>query len=172
MLRNLLLSALLLAAIPALAVERLRRSSANSKVVILLTDGVQNAGSVDAEQAAELAVSQNIKVYCIGTGTSGLAPVPRADPFTGQMTLRPMYVEIDEETLRDVADKTGGVYYRATDKEALSQVYAEIDQLERTKITEIRYLQYTEHYVSFVIAGLALMTVAAVSGATVFRTLP
>jgi Ca-activated chloride channel family protein len=156
----------------ALAVERLRHSQAKSRVVILLTDGVHNAGAIDPDQAAELAASQHIRVYCIGAGTDGLAPFPSVDPFTGRATLRPTFVEIDEQTLRDIADKTGGRYYRATDKEGLSEICAEIDQLERTKITEVRYLQYTEHYVSFVLAGLGLMAVAAVAGATVFRTLP
>jgi Ca-activated chloride channel family protein len=156
----------------ALAVERLRRIQAKSKVVILLTDGVHNAGAIDPDRAAELAASQNIKVYCIGAGTDGLAPFPSVDPFTGRAILRPTFVEIDEQTLRDIAQTTGGRYYRATDKEGLSEIYAEIDQLERTKITEVRYLQYTEHYGSFVLTGLGLMAAAAVAGATVFRTLP
>jgi Ca-activated chloride channel family protein len=155
-----------------LAVERLRRSDATSKVVILLTDGVNNAGVIDPEQAAELAVSQNIKVYCIGAGTDGLAPVPAVDPFSGRERLRPMYVEIDEETLEEIAEKTGGRYFRATDKESLAEIYAEIDRLERTKISETRYLQYTEHYGAFVVAGLGLMALAAVASGSVFRTLP
>jgi len=156
----------------ALAVERLRRSKARSKVAILLTDGVHNAGAIDPERAAQLAASQNIKVYCIGAGTDGLAPFPSVDPFTGRPTLEPMFVEIDEDTLKDIADKTGGRYYRATDKQGLSEIYAEIDHLERTEITEVRYLQYTEHYVSFVVTGMGLMAVAAVAGSTLFRSLP
>jgi Ca-activated chloride channel family protein len=156
----------------ALAVERIRHSKAKSKVVILLTDGVNNAGAIDPQQAAELAASQNIKVYCIGAGTDGLAPFPALDPFTGRQRLQPMYVEIDEETLRAIAEKTGGRYFRATDKDSLAGVYAEIDRLERTKINEIRYLQYTEHYGAFVIAGLSLMSIAAVASGSVFRTLP
>lgn len=156
----------------ALAVERLRRSKAKSKVAILLTDGVNNTGSVDPEQAAELAASQNIKVYCIGAGTDGLAPFPAIEPFSGRQVLRRIYVEIDEETLKRIADKTGGRYFRATDRDALEEIYAEIDRLERTKITETQYLQYTEHYAMFVVAALILTAVAAVAGATVFRSLP
>jgi Ca-activated chloride channel family protein len=156
----------------ALAVERLRQSKAKSKVVILLTDGVNNTGAIDPPRAAELAASQNVKVYSIGAGTDGLAPFPTIDPFTGRQVLEPTYVEIDEETLKAIADKTGGRYFRATDREGLANIYAEIDRLERTKVTEVRYLQYTEHYVSFVVAGLGLMTVAAVAGGSVFRRLP
>lgn len=156
----------------ALAVERLRRSKAKSKVAILLTDGVHNTGAIEPDQAAELAASQHVKVYCIGAGSDGLAPFPTVSPFTGRVALRPTFVEIDERTLQDVADKTGGRYFRATDEQALTQVYGEIDRLERSNITEIHYLQYTEHYPLFVIAALALMGIAAVSAATVFRSLP
>lgn len=156
----------------ALAVERLRQSKAKSKVAILLTDGVNNTGAIDPPRAAELAASQNIKVYCIGAGTDGLAPVPGIDPFSGRQILRPMPVEIDEETLKAIADKTGGRYFRATDREGLAEIYAEIGRLERTEVTEVRYLQYTEHYVSFVLAGMGLMAAAAVANGSVFRKLP
>jgi Ca-activated chloride channel homolog len=156
----------------ALAVERLRQSTAKSKVVILLTDGVNNAGAIESGQAAELAASQQIKVYCIGAGTDGLAPFPVIDPFTGREHLQPTYVEIDEEALKEIADKTGGRYFRATDKDSLASIYAEIDRLERSKISEVRYLQYTEHYKPLVIAALGLMAVAAVAKGSLFRTLP
>ncbi len=156
----------------ALAVARLRRSKAKSKVAILLTDGVNNTGIIDPEQAAELATSQNIKVYSIGAGTEGLAPFPAVEPFTGRQVLRRTYVEIDEETLKLIADETGGRYFRATDREGLAEIYAEIDRLERTKVTETQYLQYTEHYVMFVVAALTLMAVATITGATIFRSLP
>ncbi len=92
----------------ALAVERLRKNPAKSKVIILLTDGVNNVGAIDPLQAAELAAAENIKVYCIGAGTEGFAPVPQQDPFTGRIVLRRAYVEIDEATLREISDKTGG----------------------------------------------------------------
>ncbi len=156
-----------------LAVERLRRSKAKSKVAILLTDGVYNAGTIDPEQAAELAASQNVKVYCIGAGTDGLAPFPVGDPFSsGGQVLRSTYVEIDEVTLKKIADKTGGQYYRATDQEGLKQIYAEIDRLERTELTETQYLQYTEHYGVFVVSAVVLMAMATVANVTLFRSLP
>jgi Ca-activated chloride channel family protein len=156
----------------ALAVERLRRSQAKSKVAILLTDGVQNAGIIDPKQAAEVAAASNVKVYCIGAGTQGRAPFPATNPFSGRPELRLVNVEIDEETLKMIADQTGGRYFRATDREALAKVYAEIDDLERTKVTEFRYLQYNEHYRTFLLAGLLLIGVSVTSKASLFRTVP
>ncbi|MHB8900529.1 MAG: vWA domain-containing protein [Thermoguttaceae bacterium] len=156
----------------ALSVERLRRSTAKSRVAILLTDGVSNVGSVDPEQAAELAASQNVKVYCIGAGTDGLAPFPAVDPFTGRQVLQRTYVEIDETTLRNIADRTGGQYYRATDRQSLEHIYEQIDRLERTGVSETQYLQYTEHYVVFAALALALTALGSLGGATVFRSLP
>lgn len=156
----------------ALAVERLRKNAAKSKVIILLTDGVNNRGAISPIQAAELAAAENIKVYCIGAGTEGFAPVPRPDPFSGQIVLRRAYVEIDEQTLQEIADKTSGRYFRATDIDSLTEIYREIDQLERTKVTELRYLQYHEHYLLFVVIGLGLMGLAVVADGSVFRRLP
>ncbi|MGH7138984.1 MAG: vWA domain-containing protein [Pirellulales bacterium] len=156
----------------ALAVERLRESAAKSKVAILLTDGMNNAGAVEPGQAAELAASQKIKVYCIGAGTDGLAPAPFVDRHTGRRQLRPKHVKIDEEALQEIAEKTGGRYFRATDKDSLAGIYAVIDRLERTKISEVRYLEYTEHYKALVLAALGLMAAAAVAKGSLFRTLP
>jgi Ca-activated chloride channel family protein len=156
----------------ALAVERLRRSTAKSKVAILLTDGVHNAGVIEPKQAAEVAAASGVKVYCIGAGTKGRAPFPTTNAFTGRTELRLVEVDLDEETLKMIAETTGGRYFRATDREALADVYAEIGDLERTKVTELRYLQYDEHYQSFVLAGLLLMGIAATSRASWLRTLP
>lgn len=156
----------------ALAVERLRRSPAKSKVAIVLTDGVNNAGAITPVQAADLATASNVKVYSIGAGTNGLAPFPSVDPFSGRTVLRPTNVELDEETLREVAEQTGGQYFRATDSQGLAEIYQEIDRLERTEVSETRYLQYTEHYSLFVIVGLILLAVAAITGQTIFRTIP
>ena len=155
-----------------LAVERLRRNKAKSKVAILLTDGMNTAGVIAPKKAAELAAEQNIKVYTIGAGTDGLAPIPSVNPFTGRRELRRAYVEIDEETLKLIAEKTGGAYFRATDQDALADIYSQIDKLERTEVTETRYLQYTEHYASFVLTALGMMGVAAVTSRSIFRTLP
>lgn len=156
----------------ALAVERLRRNSAVSKIVILLTDGVSNAGVVSPKDAADLAATHQIKVYCIGVGTTGLAPIPTQNPFSGRVELRAVPVEIDEDTLKDVAQRTGGRYYRATDREVLQDIYREIDQLERSEISEIRYLNYTEHYQGFVLSGLSLLAVGCLLQRTALRRLP
>ncbi|MCC9600464.1 VWA domain-containing protein [Stieleria sp. JC731] len=156
----------------ALAVERLRRSKTKSKVVILLTDGSNNVGIVSPEQAAEVAQASDVKVYCIGTGTHGRAPYPAVDPFTGRTVLTEVKVELDEETLRSIADKTDGQYFRATDRESLLGIYEQIDSMERTKVTEQRYLQYDERYRFPLVFGLVLMAVSLISRATIFRSLP
>jgi len=155
----------------ALAVERLRRNPAKSKLAILLTDGVNNAGDVDPLQAAELARRFGVKVYTIGAGRTGYAPVPVLG-LGGRVRLQRAYVEIDEDTLRAIADKTQGRYFHATDVEGLAQVVSEIDALERSEITEVRYLQYTEHYAGVVGVALALISLSALLGGTVLRRLP
>lgn len=155
----------------ALAVERLREHPARSKVAILLTDGQNNIGDITPKQAAQLAAAQNIKVYCIGTGTQGVAPMPVQD-HQGRMVLVRSEVNIDEKTLRMVAKETGGLYFRATDAENLASIYRQIDQLERSEITEIHYLEYQEWYPAFVWIALGCMTCSALLGNTIFRRLP
>ncbi len=154
-----------------LAVERLRRSKAKSRIAILLTDGVQNAGVIEPKKAADLAAANEIKVYCIGAGTNGMAPMPSRD-FFGRSTLVAAPVEIDEETLKQIGDRTGGKYFRAINKDALAKIYKEIDTLERTEVTEVRYLQYTEHFGYFVAAGMGLVSLATILNGSVFRKLP
>ncbi len=154
-----------------LAVERLRRSPAESRVAILLTDGVENAGVIPAAKAAELAAENDIRVYCIGAGTNGMAPVPMRGLFGG-VTLVGQPVEIDEKTLQEIADRTGGKYFRAENRESLAEIYAEIDTLERTEVSELRYLQYSEHFSGFVMSGMMLIAIAAVLSGSVFRKLP
>jgi Ca-activated chloride channel family protein len=156
----------------ALAVERLRESPAPSKVAILLTDGVQNAGQLEPLQAAELAHTQGVKVYTVGAGTNGVAPIRVPDPFTGRSVLTGMPVEIDEASLKGIAEKTGGKYFRATDGEALRHIYQEIDRLERTRIEEERFLEYREYYASVTLLGLLLVILGSLGGATIFRRLP
>jgi Ca-activated chloride channel family protein len=155
----------------ALAVERLREHPAASKVVILLTDGVNNVGDIDPLQAADLAIANGIKVYAIGAGKTGFAPVPVQAPG-GRTVLRRAYVEIDERTLQAVAERTGGRYFHATNAEALGQVVKEIDELERTEITEIRYLEYSEHYAGFVSIALLFVASSTLLGGTFLRRLP
>ncbi|MDJ0864635.1 MAG: VWA domain-containing protein [Myxococcota bacterium] len=154
----------------ALAVERLRRHPAESKVAILLTDGVSNVGEIEPVQAADLAAEHGIKVYAIGAGRTGYAPIPVERG--GRTVLRRAFVELDEATLRRVAERTGGRYFHASDAEALAEVVAEIDRLERTEITEVRYLQYTEHYASFVLGAVILIVVSGLSAGTLLRRLP
>jgi Ca-activated chloride channel family protein len=155
----------------ALAVERLRAHPAQSKVIVLLTDGVNNAGEIEPVQAAELAASLGIKVYTVGAGSTGIAPMP-ARTVDGRTVLRPSRVEIDEATLARLAERTGGRYFNAKSAAGLIETYGEIDQLERTEITEVRYLQYREHYPVFVLAALTLIALASVAAGTVLRRLP
>ena len=155
----------------ALAVERLRRQDSPSKVVILLTDGVNNAGSIDPLQAADLAAQFDVKVYTIGAGKTGYAPFPVDLPDGGKGLWR-SFVEIDEETLAAIAEKTGGRYFHAADTQALEQVIDEIDRLERGEINEIRYVETEPHYAVFAVAALVLMALAALLSATVLRRLP
>jgi len=154
----------------ALAVERLRRSPARSKVAILLTDGVSNVGQISPTQAAELAAEFDIKVYSVGAGRTGSAPFPMQ--WRGRTVLRQVFVELDERGLQDIAERTGGRYFHAENADALAEVYAEIDTLERTEIVEIRYMQYEEHYAAFAGAGLVLILIAALGAQSLLRRLP
>ncbi len=123
--------------------DRVSAQRIKSKIMILLTDGENNAGVVSPKTAAELAAKFDVKIYTIGAGTTGYAPVPYVNAF-GQVTQKPMRVSIDEDTLREIADVTGGKYWRATDTASLREIYAEIDKLERTETEEKRYFQYAE----------------------------
>ena len=155
----------------ALAVERLRRQETASKVVILLTDGVNNAGDIEPREAAELAARFGIRVYTIGAGYNGFAPFPvrRAD---GRIALQRVPVEIDEVTLRQIAEKSGGRYFHATDEAGLREVVAEIGQLERSKVAELRYLEYEYHYRPFVAAALAATVTSWLLASSWLRRLP
>ena len=155
-----------------LAVERLREAQATSRIVVLLTDGVHNAGVETPAAAAELARSMDVKVYAIGAGATGLAPVRVEDPFTGRTTLRAMPVEVDEDTLRDVAQRTGGRFFRAADAEGLADVYAEINRMERTRITEDRFRQYDELFAIPLAAGLLLIGAGWLARSMAFARLP
>lgn len=155
----------------ALAVERLRHQEVRSKVAILLTDGVSNAGDITPMQAAELAVQHGIKVYTIGAGTTGWAPVPVRLPG-GAVALRRAYVEIDEETLREIAERTEARYFHAGDADALAEVIDEIDRMERSEITEVRYLEYEHHHAAFVMLAILLMAGSSLLSGTWLRRLP
>jgi Ca-activated chloride channel family protein len=155
----------------ALAVERLRSLEVSSKVILLLTDGVSNSGDIAPLQAADLAAQHGIKVYAIGAGRSGYAPVPVQGPG-GRVVLQKAYVEIDEETLRQIAERTGGRYFHATNAKGLGEVIAAIDKLERSEVTEVRYLTYDYHHAQWVSAALFLMVAAAMLSGTWLRRLP
>ncbi len=142
------------------AVNRLKDSEAKSKVIILLTDGVNNSGFIDPKTATELAKELNIKVYTVGIGTNGMADFPYSkDPRTGKLQFRKQQVEIDEELLQFIASETQGQYFRATDNTKLQEIYDEIDTLEKTKIEEFKYYNYQEKYrlLLFLAGGLLLL---------------
>lgn len=152
----------------ATAVSRLRDSKAISKVVILLTDGVNNAGSVDPMTAAEIAKVFGIRVYTIGVGSYGTAPYPVQTPFGIQ--LRDMEVEIDEALLQNIADQTDGKYFRATSNQKLEDVYKEIDQLERSKIDVTEFKRKHEEFFPLAILALGLLLLEFLLRQTLLRS--
>ncbi|WP_407323811.1 VWA domain-containing protein [Tenacibaculum maritimum] len=153
------------------AVNRLKGSKAKSKVIILLTDGVNNAGFIDPKTATELAKELDIKVYTIGIGTNGMAPFPWAkDPRTGKLSFRNQQVEIDESLLKHIAKETQGKYFRATNNSKLEAIYNEIDKLEKTKIEEFKYYNYQEKYRSLVMLAGLLLLIEFLLKNTLFRS--
>ena len=152
------------------AVNRLKDSPAKSKVVILLTDGVNNRGAIAPATAAELAKTYGIRVYTIGVGTYGEAPYPVQTPFGIQLQNVP--VEIDEEVLQQIATLTGGKYFRATDNDKLTQIYQEIDQLEKSKIEVKHFSKKNEQYFIFGLIGMCLLIAQALLRYTVLRKIP
>jgi Ca-activated chloride channel family protein len=153
------------------SLNRLKDSEAKGKVVVLLTDGRNNAGRISPLTAAEAAAALDIKVYTIGAGTKGLAPYPSKDLF-GNTVYRSVRIEIDEETLKGIAEKTGARYFRATDTDSLRNIYEEIDQLETTPIEEKGYREYRELFHLFLIPGLVLFVMEVILRNTVFRRIP
>ncbi len=142
----------------ATAVNRLKDSKAKSKVIILLTDGVNNAGFIEPETAADIAKQYGIKVYTVGIGTNGMAESPYALSPNGQILFQMMKVEIDEQLLKNIARKTDGKYFRATSNSKLAEIYAAINKLETTEIEELRFYDYDEKFRPFVwLAGFLLL---------------
>ena len=154
-----------------LAVERLRELDARSKIAILLTDGKGNVHEISEDAAIDDAVKAGIKVYTIGAGTNGVAPI-RVDVGDGRTQLAQTRVEIDEATLRKIADRTGGQYFRATDNASLRQIYAQIDRFERTALEEERFTEYHQFYGWFVALAMGLVVAALLLRGTVLRRLP
>ena len=153
----------------ATAVNRLKDSDAESKVIILLTDGVNNRGAIDPLTAADLASTFNIKVYTIGVGSRGTAPYPVQTPFGTQ--LRNVEVEIDENVLKEISARTGGNYYRATDNTTLLNIYREIDQLEKTKIDVREFNRKIEEYMPLAIAAVILLLLEMLARYILMRNL-
>ena len=154
----------------ATSVNRLKDSKASSKVIILLTDGVNNSGFIDPKIASELAVEYGIKTYTIGLGTNGMALSPVAILPNGNFQYGRIQVEIDEELLKEIAEVTGGKYFRATNNKKLEEIYDEINKLEKTEIEEFKYYNYEEKYRPLVILAGLLLLMELLLRFTVFRS--
>jgi Ca-activated chloride channel family protein len=152
------------------AINRLKDSKAKSKVIILLTDGVNNAGFIEPETASDIAEQYGIKVYTIGIGTNGMAEFPYAIAPNGQFLFRMMQVEIDENLMRSIARKTGGKYFRATSNSKLRQIYNEINKLETTEIEELKYYDYDEKYRPLVMLAGILVLIEIGLRNTIFKS--
>ncbi len=153
----------------ATSVNRLKDSDAKSKVIILLTDGVNNSGFIDPKIASELAVEFGIKTYTIGVGSNGNALTPVGILPNGRFQYGVQKVEIDEALLQQIAADTGGEYFRATNNEKLEEIYEEIDSLEKSEIEEFRYYNYTEKFRPYVLLALGLLLFEVVLRYTVFK---
>jgi len=155
----------------AVAVDRLKDVKSKSRVIVLLSDGENTAGVVEPEDAAEAAAAFDIRIYSIGVGTTGMAPFPVVDAF-GREVLQAQPVRLDEETLTSLAEKTGGRYFNAQDTEALADVYAEIDRLEKTETEGRLYTEYREVFQSLMLPGIACVLLQLGLSSTRFRGLP
>ncbi|NDJ00011.1 VWA domain-containing protein [Flavobacterium sp. LaA7.5] len=154
----------------ATAINRLKESKAKSRVIILLTDGVNNAGFIDPRMAADIAKEYGIKVYTIGIGTNGNAQFPYAKTADGRFLYQMMKVEIDEGLMKEIAKKTDGQYFRATSNSKLKAIYDEINKLETTEINEMKFYNYDERYRPWVLAALGLLLVEVLLRKTIYRS--
>ncbi len=154
----------------ATAVARLKESDAQSKVVILLTDGVNNRGEIAPLTAADIAKTFGVRVYTVGVGTHGTAPYPVQTPFGTRM--QDMKVEIDEDVLKEIASITGGQYFRAIDGKGLAQVYEQIDQLEKTKIEMVETTRKSEEFAKYAIIAILLLGLDILLRTTILRSVP
>lgn len=155
----------------AQSVNRLRKTEAKSKVVILLTDGINNSGAIDPLTAAEAAAALGIKIYTIGVGVEGEAPYPVDDPVFGRRYVR-MPSEVDDEALASIAKRTGGLYFRATSPEALREIYGRIDRLEKTKVETREYVDYSDLGPELSVWAAALLALSLVASVTFVSRLP
>ena len=154
----------------ATSVNRLKDSKAKSKIIILLTDGVNNSGFIDPKIATDLAVEFGIKTYTIGLGSNGTALAPVGILPNGKFKYGLTKVEIDEVLLKEISQKTGGIYFRATDNQKLEEIYDEINKLEKTEIEEFKYYNYEEKYRSLIILAIALIVFEWILRSTVFKS--
>ena len=154
----------------ATSVNRLKDSRAKSKIIILLTDGVNNSGFIDPKIATELAVEFGIKTYTIGLGSNGTALAPVGILPNGNFKYGLTKVEIDEELLKGIANETGGIYFRATDNKKLKEIYDEINKLEKTEIEEFKYYNYTEKYRFLVLIAIVLIIFEWIAKNTLFKS--
>ncbi len=155
----------------ASSLGRLEGSKAKSRVIILLTDGVNNAGNIKPLEAAKAASSQGIKIYTIGAGSTGVVPYPVQDLF-GRTVYQKVRMDLDEVTLKKIARMTGGEYFRATDTESLRSIYEEIDKLEKTEIQETGYKEYRQLFEWFLFAGLILFVLELILSNTILTRVP
>ena len=154
----------------ATSVNRIKDSKAKSKVIILLTDGVNNAGFIDPITAAELAKEFQIKIYSIGLGTNGLALSPVGIDARGKFNYANIQVEIDEKLLTQISEMTGGKYFRATDNERLKEIYSDIDKLEKTEIEEFKYYSVDEKFRYFLVPAILLIVFELIMKLTILRS--
>jgi len=155
----------------ATSVNRIKHSKSRSKLIILLTDGVNNKGEIDPTDAARIAFSYGVKVYTIGVGKHGKAPFPVKDGF-GRETQIMVDVEIDEKVLREIANTTGGLYFRATDKDSLDNIFTDINKWEKTEISTKRFYNVRELFKFFIFPGLLILFVVEFSKRSILRTIP
>lgn len=154
----------------ATSVNRLKESKAKSKIIILLTDGVNNSGFIEPQTAADLAIEFDIKTYTIGMGTNGNALTPISYNADGSFRYGMRKVEIDEDLLKNIAEVTGGKYFRATDNETLEEIYDEINKLEKTEIEEFKYYRYEERFRPWILLAGVLLLLEWILRNTVFRS--
>jgi Ca-activated chloride channel family protein len=156
----------------ATCLNRLRDSKARSRVIILVTDGVNNRGEIQPLDAAKIARSLGVKIYTVGVGSQGTARFPVTDPSTGRKVYVDLPVEIDESSLSRIAEITNGLYYRATDAPSLERIFQDIGRLEKTKIQVKTYTHYNERFVALLFSALALILLGTIAGFTRFEKVP
>ncbi len=155
----------------ATALNRLRESDSKSKVIILLTDGVNNRGEIAPLMAAAIAKEMDVKVYTIGVGTMGRAPYPRVDMYGNIVDYVQMQVEIDEDTLTQIAESTGGQYFRATNEEKLTEIYDQINELERSEVEVSSYTTYHERFVAILLLAIGILLLETLLSSLILKRL-